>query len=209
MGSIFVEILERMNDEIDAAVDSIEDCFPPQIRLRHETLFVRDSWLDLGALDTLIAGIEGVRESRVTWDGTLVVAHVSLSAGYTPFEVHEFVLSQLHVHRNIRAPDRYIWTRARGAARQYENRVWDPRVDTPFLAPKTDAECCLCDAIGSVHGFEVVDTAKTFIEGGGQLLLAPAVVERLREAGWAGLRRCHFASPFTLRSVARTLTRTH
>jgi hypothetical protein len=166
-------------------------------------MFAGDSWLDLEALDALVAGIQGVRESRVTWDGTLVLAHVSLRAGYTPFDVHEFVLSQLHVHRDIRAPDRYLWMSA------HENRVWDPRVDTPFLAPKTDAECSLCDAIGSVHGFEVVDTAKTFIEGGGQLLLAPAVVERLREAGWAGLRRCHFASPFTLRSVARTLTRTH
>lgn len=199
LGALFLGLLERMDEGIDASVGSGEDCFLPELRHSHTAMFVRDSWLELGTVEALVAGLEFVGESTVSWDGALLTAHVSLQPGYTPFDVHEFVLGQLHAYRNIRAPDRYIWMDA---------VVWDPRVDRPCLTPRTDAERALCDAVGSVHGFEAGDTAKTFLEAGGQLLLAPAVVERLRADGWAGLRRCHFSGPFTLRSVARRLTRT-
>lgn len=106
--------------------------------------------------------------------------------------------ASLGSHPDVAAPARYV-TRP-GA------RAWTPDGDRPDLPPATAAERDLCDAIAETHGHTVTDVALTYVEAGGRMVLAPALVEVLRNRGLSGLRRPHVNVPFTLRAVARELT---
>lgn len=139
------------------------------------------------------------RSLPVMIEGDVVRADLVLDTA-TAFDVHEFVCEHPFTHRTICAPDVYGWRAPCDSARH----EWT-RAALPELPCETAYERLLVAAIRQFHESPVANLAETYVQAGGRLTLAPAVVGRLRAQGMTGLVREHFEAPLSLPSLARRL----
>jgi hypothetical protein len=142
-----------------------------------------------------------------------LVAHVLLEPGTALADVHDHVTASLEERIDVAAPRRYRpMPPADGCSSQTwwpevapADDGWRPAVDQPRLAPTTEAERELCAAIRETHGHVVPDVVQTYVGAGGRIILAPAVMEKLRRRGLVGLGQHNFNGPYSLRGMARCL----
>ena len=201
-GRLATRLLETMAADVSSPVATADALLPPAFGTRADTVTVGVDRVHLATLTAVLTAAPGIRRASATVEDDVVVARVQPEPSWAAFEwfdVHEHVLTQLHGHRDITAPRRYL----RFGAGEEPDTGWEPDRHRPVLPPTTAAEHTLCAAIESTHGHDVTDVALTYTEAGGTLLRAPAVVEQCRRDGITGLRQEHFTSPFTLRAMAR------
>ncbi len=74
--------------------------------------------------------------------------------------------------------------------------------------PAGPATAALAAAVAEVNGLRQVDPGRPYVVSGGRVLLIPAVLAKLRDAGWEGLSVYQLASPQSLDALATHLTRT-
>jgi hypothetical protein len=202
----FAELVPRIISALqdpDAPVHTLNDLSPEVARPTDDCALVGVDWVRLPSVDRMLQGCPGVSQARTTVEADELTAHLSLAEGVHPFDVHEYLLSQLHRYADVMAPQAY---RVENEDAKGATGPWRPGSCTPELLPESQAERDLLEAIGQVHGAEgPVNMASTYVGAGGRVLLVPAVTEVLRRLGWSGARPHHFTSPCTLRSIARQL----
>lgn len=197
-------LLRFMADEPLALAGNADALLPRGFRPATEAQQIGPNWVNRRNVERVLRDCPGLTNATAEVAGSELVARVTLRGGTQLFDVHEHVLASLQQNLDIAAPTRYL--RMHGTSRTTPVvDVWMPAASTPELAPATDAEHEVCEAIRETHGHGVNNVALSYVASGGRLLLAPAVVEALRVRGYGGLHSGFFTSPRTLRSVARAL----
>jgi hypothetical protein len=204
-GPLALRLLETMAADVTAPVATSDVLLPPEFGTPIHTPTAGVDRVNLMTLTTVLNAAPGVERTVATVEDSIITARLRPNPSCTVFDwfdVHEYVLTQLHHHRDTAAPGRYrlLSDTARRDAH------WDPDTQRPVLAPTTPAEHALCAAIQTTHGHEPRDVALTYTEAGGRILRAPAVVEHMRRHGFTGLRQEHFTTPHTLRATARLIS---
>jgi hypothetical protein len=188
--------------QVSSPVSAAKELFPDKFRFRSDAELAGGRWVCLADLGDLLAECPGVVHAEVKIADERVLAELVLDASGDVFDVHEFVTCRLSSKRTICAPDTYFWQQAGGSARQ----EWAATRDAlPVLTCRTRNEELLVAAFQECHGEGVPNLAETYVQAGGRLVLAPAVLRRLEEHGLTGLGREHFEAPFSLRGLARLL----
>ncbi|MFS8096996.1 hypothetical protein LFM09_07620 [Lentzea alba] len=184
-------------------VSSVKNLFPGKYRHRCDAELVAGRWVSLPEVRKILAEAPGVVHAEVEIADEEVRAELVLADSGHVFDVHEFVTCHLFSHRGVCAPDTYIWRKA-GSPVRHE---WAAtREALPKLVCETENEKVLVACIEEFHRERVSNLAETYLQAGGRLVLAPAVVEKLKAHGLTGLGKEHFEAPYSLRSVARRLT---
>jgi hypothetical protein len=153
------------------------------------------NWISLKAVVELLEQHPAVRSAEAVVSGTELVARVVPATGaLSADDLHEYVRSRLNEYTDVMAPHRYEITDVPGTA-----------PDMIARSPTT-AEREVGRAFAEIHGGAPPDLGKSYVEAGGELLLAPSVAEVLRRHGHGGLEWWHFDSGSPLRAMARSLT---
>ncbi|MFJ8434749.1 hypothetical protein ACIQ9P_25955 [Kitasatospora sp. NPDC094019] len=214
MADLLPEFVRLVAEQPDTTLAAARALLPPDYARTTEARLVRGSWVHLDTVAEVVAGCPGVLAAEVSEEDDTIVARVSLDGPACLFDVHEFVLSRLHLEGDLIAPHRYRL--AEGSASRATGpglpdlapgADWRPADGTPVLGPTTEPERELAAALRETHDLASVNLAHTYAEAGGRAVLAPALVETLRRRGLEGLRLAHFATAHTLRAVARDLIR--
>ncbi|MGV9309627.1 hypothetical protein ACWDLG_40215 [Nonomuraea sp. NPDC003727] len=194
--------LTLLAQQVSLPVSAAKEFFPQKFRNRSDAISVGGRWLSPSGLKRLLAESPDVIHAEVEISGEQVAAELQLAESADIFDVHEFVTCRLFSNRTVCAPDVYFWHKPGRPARQ----KWTAsREALPRLACETENEELLVASIQAFHRDEISNLAESYVQAGGRLLLAPAVVRRLEEHGLTGLGREHFEAPFSLRSLARLL----
>ncbi|WP_159425100.1 hypothetical protein [Streptomyces sp. TLI_053] len=214
MAELLPAFVRLVAERPDAPLSAARTLLPPDFARDTEARLVRGTWVHLDTVAGVIAGCPGVLAAEAAEEDGDIVARVSLDGSSCLFDVHEYVLSRLHLEGDLIAPHRYRLaggsaSRATGPGLPdlAAGAEWRPGDGTPVLGPATEPERELVAALQETHGFGAVNLALTYAEAGGRAILAPAVVETLRRRGLEGLRLPHFATAHTLRAVAGALVR--
>ncbi|WP_328958215.1 condensation domain-containing protein [Kitasatospora purpeofusca] len=214
MSELLPRFVQLVAEQPDAPLAAARALLPPDFARSTEARLVRGTWVHLDTVAGVIAGCPGVLAAEVSEQDDEIVARVSLDGPTCLFDVHEYVLSRLHLEGDLIAPHRYRL--AEGSASRATGpglpdlaagADWLPGDGTPVLGPTTEPERELVAALRETHGFATVNLALTYAEAGGRAVLAPALVETLRRRGLEGLQLPHFATAHTLRAIARALVR--
>nr|BEK64101.1 hypothetical protein KPHV_13280 [Kitasatospora purpeofusca] len=214
MAELLPGFVRLLAEQPDAPLAAARALLPPDFARTTEARLVRGTWVHLDTVAEVVAGCPGVLAAEVSEEDGEIVARVSLDGPCCLFDVHEYVLSRLHLEGDLIAPHRYrlaegTTSRATGPGLPdlAAGADWRPGDATPVLGPTTEPERELVAALRETHGFGTVNLALTYAEAGGRAVLAPAVVETLRRRGLEGLCLPHFATAHTLRAMARALVR--
>ncbi|WP_159394439.1 condensation domain-containing protein [Streptomyces sp. NRRL S-495] len=214
MSELLPRFVRLVAEQPDVPLAAARALLPPDFARSTEARLVRGTWVHLDTVAEVVAGCPGVLAAEVSEEDEEIVARVSLDGPSCLFDVHEYVLSRLHLEGDLIAPHRYRL--AEGSASRATGpglpdlaagADWLPGDGTPVLGPTTEPERELVAALQETHGFGTVNLALTYAEAGGRAVLAPAVVETLRRRGLEGLQLPHFATAHTLRAMARALVR--
>lgn len=203
MLDVLPELLRLMRDEPDTAASRARSLLPEGFEAVTNCRLVAGNWVDPQVTERILRDAPGVLAASVLAEADELSASVELAPGAAMFDVHEYVLSQLHHNLTAAAPS--VYRVEPKNAESGASDLWHPATDTPVIAPATDAERELRAALSEIHGRDFPDLARSYIQSGGEMLLAPAVVEVLCRRGLTGLDSHHFTSPCTLRAVARAL----
>ncbi|MFD9601985.1 hypothetical protein [Streptomyces sp. NPDC059970] len=210
-GPILLELWRVMARDLSAPTELAARMFPEGFCSHPRTPDLQGNWQHLTKLTSILSAAPGVLTAYTESVDGETVARLSLRPDVPFFDIHEHVLEQLPFHRDVAAPNRYLHlTNGHGAidagrATGAYEAGWCPSERLPQLPPSTPMEVAICAAITATHGHEVRNMAHTYAQADGQLLRAPAVVEELRKHRLIGLDASHFASPRTLRAMARAL----
>ncbi|MBD0689732.1 condensation domain-containing protein [Streptomyces sp. CBMA123] len=214
MGELLPRFIRLIDEQPDEPLLGARAILPEGYRLATDSLLVQGAWVDLGAVARVVGAVPGVLDAAVTVEADEIVAQLALDESACLFDVHEHVRSLLHDSVDLVAPHRYRLTDAsktratgRGLADLAEGADWVPGHALPVLGAETEPERELLAALRETQGLEPATLALTYTAAGGRAILAPSVVESLRRRGLTGLRRWHFDSPCTLRTLARALVR--
>lgn len=214
IGEILPRFLALAAREPDAPLATAGALLPTDFGLVTKARMVGGVWVDTEAVQEAVASCPGVRQAHVTIEDEEVVAHVSLDAASTLFDVHEHVLTRLHETVALVLPRRYRLAEdstsrrvGPGVPDLDDTASWVPADALPLFEPVTEPERELALAFQETHGIALTNLAPTYTRAGGRTILAPSLVESLRRRGFTGLQFGHFDTPHTLRSLARSLVR--
>lgn len=203
MQDLLPDLLRLIRDDPAVQADRARSLLPAGFAAETNCRLVGGNWVDTDVVARILRDAPGVVAASLSTGSDELSATVELERGTQIFDVHEYVLSRLHHNLNAAAPAVYL-TVTQDSETETPG-LWRPALDTPALAPVTEAEHELRAALAEVHGHDFPDLARSYVQSGGEMLRAPAVVEVLRRRGLIGLDSHHFTSPCTLRSVARAL----
>ncbi|CPV55518.1 Condensation domain [Mycobacteroides abscessus subsp. abscessus] len=206
ISELLPRLISLIAAEPDADAGAAAALLPPDYRCVTGQQLVAGSWLDVDALQSCLRRHPAVQEARVVLDdapdGTVVVAHIAAAGPLDAFDVHEHVLEALAGDLRICAPHRYCISGDRGIVK------WCPVDPGSALPPATAAERALCRVLSQIYGRDFADVRQTYAQAGGELMMFPAIRQRLGREGWHGLTPLHVLSPLTLRIISRHLTQT-
>ncbi|MFD4831263.1 hypothetical protein ACFWPV_15620 [Streptomyces uncialis] len=224
MGEVLPEFVRMAAKRPGAALEEARALLPEDFGMDTDCHLVRGNWVSLRTVEEVLTGFPGARQGHAAIDGDEIVAHLTLEPGYTLFDVHEHVLTQLYDRIDLVVPHRYRTLGDAGTERRCDGgsghsvstagvrdamaqSEWTPELGIPDVLPSTEQDRELCAALRETHGLEVTNMAQSYSRAGGLIIRGPAVVESLRRRGFTGVRREHLFTPFTLRAIARSLTR--
>lgn len=194
----FVRLARRLSMRVATA----RELFRDRDRLHVGSRLVANRWVQTDVLRSCLVDAPGVLDATVTVTEDRVRADIVLADGAAVFDVHEFITAHVFADRRICAPDVYRW---RTAQCQVSDEWFPGNGAVPRLPCRTRNEEVLVEVMGELHQEKVSNLALTYLGAGGRLRRAPAVVERLRLRGLAGLRREHFETTFSLRMLGTLL----